>query len=191
MSKASWEESCSSVYSNSFWWAPKPHKPHSLFTCPLQLRGQSTPHSQEAFQCLRGCRYISWLPHSCLVPHTVRQPSIHWHCWESSSLGLSAVRSSNECALIRDPHLQWRAELPHILGNLEDKRDVGLERAFPHPQSCDPQPGSRIAAPRFWPIVLHSSTTWGSSQLSQQVMLGYSLSGIPQGDFSEGWFTEV
>lgn len=88
-------------------------------------------------------------------------------------------------------HQQWRAQLPSILGNLGDKRDIGWDRAFPHPGSCDPQQGSRIAAPRLWPIVLHSSTTWGSSQLSQQGMLGYSLPGIPQGDFSEGWFIEV
>lgn len=38
-----------------------------------------------------------------LLPHTLGQPRIHPHCWESSSLGLSAVRSSNPCAFIPDP----------------------------------------------------------------------------------------
>lgn len=67
---------------------------------------------------------------------------------EQQSRAQCSQKLKRVCSHPRSPPTR-RGELPHIPGTLEDKRDVGLERAFPHPQSCDPQPGSRIAAPRF------------------------------------------
>lgn len=111
-------------YSTNFWWAPKQHKLHSLFTCPQQIHGWCTAHSQEAFQCVAGCRYIFCLPHCCLVP------SNHWHSWQSSSPGVSAVRTSDECVFIPDPPPTVEGWAPSHPGEFGGKKGCRMGQGF-------------------------------------------------------------
>lgn len=68
VSNASWDKFCTPVYSNNFWWAPKQHKPHSLFVCSLQLHGQFTPTAKrlssvwEAGDSYFGSHTPAWCP---------------------------------------------------------------------------------------------------------------------------------
>ncbi|KAK4814948.1 hypothetical protein QYF61_006892 [Mycteria americana] len=104
----------------------------------LVVGGQSIPHSQEALQCPEGCRFISWLLHSCLVLHTLGQPSIHQHSWESSSLGLSAVRSTADKARFKNSHRRFNG-----LVTLESLAFVAISKQVqPSPAAADFQRSS-------------------------------------------------
>lgn len=103
----------------------------------------------------------------------------------------SGAQCSQECVFIPDPPPTVKGSAPSHSGEFGGQKGCRMGQGFSPSSKCWSTAGLQDCSTKVWPIVLHSSTTWGSSQLSQQGMLGYSLPGIPQGDFSEGWFTEV
>lgn len=85
-------------------------------------------------------------------------------------------------SLSRNTLQHQRSELFHILGNLEDKRDSGWDRAFPHGVvSQSWAPGLRHQG---FDLLSYAATLCGEAPKLVSKWCRYSLAGIPLGGFS-------